>query len=137
MKYLRYLAITIFTFVVGVGISPIRFYAFMTACGPQNSSTTYRSSYFVQTSFGYVEYASEGIASAVFNQRLKEAIHVVDVKPKINREGMLIEQRAVALFFDHRNREYYAASFWRDGAILHSIHSRSFVHVLDFEKQNF
>ena len=34
MKYLRYLAIAIFTFVIGVAISPIRFYAEMIACGP-------------------------------------------------------------------------------------------------------
>jgi hypothetical protein len=50
---------------------------------------------------------------------------------------VLIEERAIALLYDHGKQEYYAASFWRDGRILHSIHASSFDRVLDFEKQNF
>jgi hypothetical protein len=137
MKYARYLAVAIFTFAVGIGISPIRFYPESIACGRNNSSTAYRSSYFVQTSFGYVAYDSEQEASDAFNRRLKRAINVSDVKPKVNKEGVCIKQRAVALFFDQGNKQYYAAVFWRDGRILHSIHSSSFTHVMDFEKHYF
>ena len=137
MRYLRYLAVTILTFVFGVGISPIHFYFESVACGSRNSTWTYRSSYFVQTSFGNVVYDSEETASEAFNQRLNRAIKVVNRAPKVNKQGLLIEQRALALFFDAGNKEYYAAAIWTEGRVLRSIHSSSFVHVMEFEKQNF
>jgi hypothetical protein len=40
MQYVRYPAVAIFTFAVSVGISPIRFYAEIIACGPTGSSNT-------------------------------------------------------------------------------------------------
>jgi hypothetical protein len=137
MRYVRYLAIAIFTFAVGVGISPIRFYPRSIACGRNNSTTTYRSSYFVQTSFGSVGYETEEDASRAFVGRLNGAIYIVDVKPGVDKNGVLIKQHAIALLYDSNNREYYAASFWRDGRILYSIHSSSFIHVIDLEKHYF
>ena len=137
MKYLRYLALAIFTFVIGVGISPIRFYPEFIACGPRGSSTGYRSSYFIQTTTSEVGYDSEQEAIEAFNERLNEAMSVIDVSPKVNSKGVLIEQRAVAMFYHEGNNEYYVASFWRDGQWLHSISSRSYAHVKDFEKHNF
>ncbi len=137
MRYLRYVAIAVLTFVFGVAVSPIRFYFESVACGSRNSTSTYRSSYFVQTSFGYVAYDSEEMANGAFDLRLSKAIKVVNRTPKVNKQGVVIERRALALFFDAANKEYYAASFWTEGRTLRSIHSSSFFHVMEFEKQNF
>ncbi len=137
MKYIRYFAVAILTFAIGVGISPIRFYVELIACGPHNSYTSYRSSYFMQTSSSYVAHDSEAEASAAFNERLSKALNVIEVKPKVNKKGVLIEQRAVAVFYHQGNDEYYVVAFWREGRVLHRISSRSYTHVMDFEKQNF
>jgi hypothetical protein len=137
MKYIRYVTVAIFTFAVGVGISPIRFYSEMIACGPNNSTTTYRSSYFIQTWAGYAGYDSEAAASDAFNERLSKAILVYDRTPKTNNKGMLIEQRAVAQFYSPNTGEYYVEVFWRDRDVVHRIHSRSYMHVIDFEKHDY
>ena len=137
MKYLRYLALAIFTFVIGVAISPIRFYPEMIACGRRNTSTSYRSSYFMQTSKSSVGYESEQAASDAFNSELKQALTVYDVSPKVNKEGVLIEQRAVYLVYHAGNDEYYIQIMWRHRDTLHCIHSRSYTHVKEFEKQYF
>ena len=137
MKYLRRLAFAIFTFVIGVAISPIHFRVESTGCGRRNSSTSYRSSYFMQTAKSYVNYDSETEASDAFNAKLSKAITVYDTSPKVNKEGMLIEQRAVGLFYHEGNDEYYVVSFWREGQMLHSISSRSYTHVKEFEKHYF
>jgi len=137
MKYLRNLAFAIFTFVTGVAISPIRFYVESIACGPHNSSTSYRSSYFMRTSESYISYDCEEHARDAFSEKLSRAMTVYDSSPKINKEGVLIEQRAVALYYHSGTNEYYVVCFWKDGKLLRSISSRSYTHVKDFEKQNF
>ena len=137
MKYLCYVALAIFTFAVGVGISPIRFYPEMIACGLNNSSTSYRSSYFMQTSKSYVTYDTEEKARDAFNEELSQALTVYDVSPKVNSEGVLIEQHAVYQIYHPVNDEYYVEIMWREGRTLHWIHSRSYTHVIAFEKQNF
>ena len=137
MKYLRYLAIAIFTFVIGVAISPIRFYAEMIACGPRGSYTSFRSSYFIQTTSGYTSYKSEEEASDEFDLKLSDALRVYDRSPKFNDEGVLINQRAVALFYHRSNDKYYVVCFWRDGKTLRHISSRSYTHVMEFERQSF
>lgn len=137
MKYIRYFAIAIFTFVIGIGISPIRFYVESIACGPHSSSTSYRSSYFIQTSSSYVAYESEAKASDAFNKRLSEALNVIEAKPKVNKEGVLIEQRAVAVFYNEGNDEYYVVALWREGRMFRRISSSSYTHVMEFEKHDF
>jgi hypothetical protein len=137
MKYLRYLALAVFTFVIGVAISPIRFYPEIFAYGLRGSSTSYRSSYFMQTSDSYVRYDCEQHASDAFAEQLSGAMTVYDSSPKINKQGVLIEQRTIALFHHAGADEYYVVLFWRDGKTLRSISSRSYTHVKDFEKQNF
>lgn len=56
---------------------------------------------------------SEAEASDALTERLTKALKVFEVKPKVNREGVLIEQRAVALFYYQGNDEYYVVIFWR------------------------
>jgi len=137
MRYIRYLAIAIFTFIVGVGMSPIRFYEESTACGPRATSSSFRSSYFIQTTNSTVSFASEAEASDAFNQKLSQALTVYDLSPKVNRDGVLIEQRALALFYHRGNDEHYVVLFWRDGRMLRRISSRSYMHVKEFEKHVF
>jgi len=137
MKYVCYVALAIFTFAIGVGISPIRFYSEWIACGRNNSSTSYRSSYFMQTTRSYVTYDTEDEARAAFSKELSEALTVYDVSPKVNSEGKLIEQRAVYLTYHPVNDEYYVQVMWREGRTLNWIHSRSYTHVMEFEKRNF
>jgi hypothetical protein len=137
MKYLRYLALAIFTFVIGVAISPIRFYSEEISCGFGNTSTSYRSSYFMQTSKSSVRYESEQSASDAFKAELGQALTVYDVSPKVNKENALIDQRAVYLLYHPGNDEYYVEIMWREGQTLHWIRSRSFTHVKEFEKQYF
>ena len=137
MKYIRYVAIAIFTFAVGVGISPIRFYVESIACGPHSSGTSFRSSYFIQTSKSYVTYETEDRARDAFDEELSQALTIYDRSPKVNSEGKLIEQRAVYQIYHPVNDEYYVEVLWRDGRTVHCIHSRSYTHVMEFEKRNF
>ena len=137
MKYVCYVALAIFTFAVGVGISPIRFYAESIACGPHSSGTSFRSSYFIQTSKSYVTYETEDKAREAFAEELSEALTVYDRSPKVNHEGVLIEQRAVYQIYHPVNDEYYVEILWREGRTVHCIHSRSYTHVMEFEKRNF
>jgi len=137
MKYVRRLALAIVTFVIGVAISPIRFDVESIACGPHNSFTSFRSSYFMQTSTGYISYDSEQEASDAFKEELNEAVEVIELKPKVNKEGILIEQRAVGKFYNKGTDEFYVMLFWREGRSVRMISSRSYMHVKDFERQNF
>src|SRR6185369_16683694 len=125
MKYVCYVALAIFTFAVGVGISPIRFYAESIACGPHSSGTSFRSSYFIQTSKSYVTYDTEDKAREAFAEELSQALTVYDRSPKVNHEGVLIEQRAVYQIYHPVNDEYYVEILWREGRTVHCIHSRS------------
>ena len=137
MKYLLYLALAIFTFAIGVGISPIRFYFESVACGPRTYSRSFRSSYFMQTSDSHTSYDSEQEATDAFNKKLSNALRVYDTSPKVNKEGVLIKQRALALFYHQGNDEYYIVSFWTERKTFRRISSRSYAHVKDYETHNF
>jgi hypothetical protein len=90
----------------------------------------------MQTTKSYISYDTEEEANNVFNAELSQALTVYDRSPKVNNKGMLIEQRAVYLIYHQGNDEYYVEIMWRDGKTLHFIHSRSYTHVIDFEKQS-
>ena len=135
MRYVLYVAIAIFTFGIGIGISPIRFYPEMIACGRNNSSTSFRSSYFMQTSKSYVTYDTEEEANDAFDAELSQALTVYDRSPQVNKDGMIVGPRVVYLTYHQVNDEYYVEIMWREGKTLHVIHSRSYTHVMDFEKQ--
>ena len=137
MKYVRRLVLAIVTFVIGVAISPIRFDVESIGCGPHSSFTSFRSSYFMQTSTGYISYDSEQEATDAFNKELNEALEVIELKPKVNKEGILIQQRALGKFYNKGTDEFYVMLFWREERSVCMISSRSRVHVKDFERQNF
>ena len=137
MRCCRFLALAIFTFAIGVFISPIRFYPESIACGWNSSSTRFRSSYFIHLTAGSVGYDSEQKASEAFDKELNDALEVYDRSPKVNKKGVLIEQRAVGLFYHQGTGEYYVRAFWRDGQHLRRITSRSHMLVKDYEKRYF
>jgi hypothetical protein len=135
MKYVRRLALAILTFMIGIAISPIRFYQKSISCGIQGGSKSYQSSYFMRTSRSYVYYESEAEAYAAFKKKLSEAITIYHGSQTVSKDGAPIDQHAVALFYDQGNDEYYVISFWQDGQWLHSIRSRSYSDVKELENQ--
>lgn len=138
MKYAYRLAVAILTFAIGVTISPVRFHWESVACGPHGSTSTYQSSYFIRASKSYTHFDSEALASDAFKKKLSEAITIYDISPQVNKEeSVLIEQHAVALFYDEGRDEFYVVSFWREGQALHGISSRSYSHVKELERQYF
>jgi hypothetical protein len=142
MRFLRGPMVSLLVFIIGVAISPIRFYAEGTGVGRVIdggggfSITSYRSTYFVRLSFVHSGYLSTEKANQVFAELLGEAFRVVEHMPKFNKNGALVGQRAVAVFFDTETNQYIAVVFWTDGRFLHSIHSSSYLHVIEFEKRN-
>ena len=135
MSRLRGPVVALVTFVLGVAISPIHFHMEMIACGLRNSSTSYRSSYFVQVTTSNVTYESTAEANEAFNRELREAIRIVEITPKINTNGVLVGQRAVAIFYRPELNEYRAKVIWTEGRILFDISSTSFLHVMEFEER--
>jgi hypothetical protein len=142
VKYLRYPFLGLITFTVGIVISPIHFYEQASGCGRVIdggggfSVTSYKSSYFVNLSFAHSAFVSPEKANQVFNEDLREAVQIFEVTPKINTHGMTVGRRAVVIFFDPELNKYYASVFWTDGRRLHAIYSRSYLHVIEFEKHN-
>ena len=134
MRYLRGPIVALVAFTFGVAISPIHFFVESIACGLGSSTTTYRSSYLIQVSSSHLNCRSTEKANEVFNDKLHEALRVIEVTPKLNSHGVPVGQRAVALFFLPELNEYRARVFWTDGATFHSISSTSFLHVRQFEK---
>ena len=140
MKYLRRIALALLTFVVGVAVSPIHFHPEGMGCGKVIdggggfSITSYTSSHFVKLAFAHEGYASPEKANHVFSQRLTQAVQVLEHGPKLNRDGIVVGQRAMTLFFSPEKSCYYTEILWTDGRSLQSIVSTSALHVREFEK---
>jgi len=135
MKHIRRFGVALLMFVVGVVFSPIHFYPEMIACGLHNSSTSYRSSYFIQVSNGYQGFDSAAQADEAFNQRLSRAGEVIEVGPKVDKDGAVIGRRAVTLYYFPQESRYFTRVYWTHGRYLYSISSGSALHVREFEKQ--
>lgn len=136
MKRLCGPVLALFTFILGVAISPIRFYGEMSRWGPKSSIKLYRSSYFVRVASSHVTYDSTAEASDSFNQELREAVRVVEITQKVNKHGVIVGQRAVTVVFLPEFNQYQTRVFWTEGRILFGICSSSFLHVMEFEKRN-
>jgi hypothetical protein len=141
MTYLRGPIVALLAFVIGVAISPPRFYMESSACGRVIdggggfSIKNYRSTYLVQVSSAVSAYDSTKKANQAFDDRLAQAVRVIDHAPQINKDN--IGQRAVAVFFDADANQYYASVFWTDCQFIGSIGSTSYLHAIEFEKQYF
>ena len=98
------------------------------------SITSYTSPYFVKLTFAHEGYASPEKANHVFSQRLTQAVQVLEHGPKLNRDGIVVGQRAMTLFFSPEMSCYYTEILWTDGRSLLSIVSTSALHVREFEK---
>jgi len=141
MKHVRRLSIALLTFIVGVAVAPIQFYGEASGRGKlidgsgDYGISVYTSSYFIKLLFAHESYVSPEKADQVFNQRLSEAVKVVEVGPKINRQGAVVGRRAVALFFSPEVSHNYTEIFWTDGHGLNYILSTSALHAEEFEKR--
>ena len=141
MKHVRRLGIALLTFALGVAVSPIRFDVEGMGCGKLIDGgggfgiTSYSSSYFVKLWFVQSAYASPEKADAVFDQHVSQAVNVIELGPKMNREGFVIGRRAMAIFYSPQLSENYTEIIWTDGRFLHYIASTSTLHVKEFEKQ--
>ena len=139
MKWLRYSAVALLAFVIGIVISPIHFFVRGWGCGKVLdggggfSVTSYRSSYFVNVTFAHEGYVSADKANQVFADRLKELAKIVDVTPKTDAGGKIVGRRAAGTFVDEKGITQ-ASVFWTDGKMLHSIYSTSWLHATALEK---
>ena len=129
----------LFSFAFGVLISPIGFSIDCMAHGKVIDGGgnyfvhRYTSNYFINVWFSGGGYRSPEKANEVFDKEIGSAVKVIERGPKYDRHGSVIGQRAVAIVLDTENNEQYSV-FWTDGKILFSIHSRSMIHVLQFER---
>jgi hypothetical protein len=137
---LLYLPFAFITFILGVVISPLRFWTDLIGCGyvPDGgggfSVTRYTSSYFVKLWVSHAGYPSAEKADEVFQRQVNEAVKLIERTPKFDKEGRRVGERAVAIFYSQDYNEQYACVFWTDKTILHTVYSSSLMHVLDFEK---
>jgi hypothetical protein len=140
MKYVRRLGFALLTFTLGVAVSPIRFYVEGMGCGKVIdggggfSITSYQSSYFIKLLSVSEAYVSPEKANEVFDERLSTAVRIIELGPKVNREGRVVGRRAVALFFSPEASCHYTEILWTDGRFLHYIVSTSALHAKEFEK---
>jgi len=135
MKHIHRLSVALLTFVFGVAVSPMHFYVESIACGFSNSSTQFRSTYFIRVSRGSQSFHSPEEAEEAFNKRLSEAAEVLEVGPKLDKEGTVIGRRAVTLYYFPEESRYFTEVFWTNGRYLYSIRSGSALHVREFEKE--
>jgi hypothetical protein len=143
MRYLRYPAVAILTFVIGVIISPIHYFGESFACGGIteegggfSGGECFRSSYFIQVCEGSAVYRSPERANQVFDEKLQEAERVVEVAPKLDEDGVVVGRRAVAVFRGSPDSGRYVTIFWTHGRVLNGISSSSWMHVKHFERVN-
>jgi hypothetical protein len=140
MKCIRWFSVALLTFVLGVVMSPVRFYVEGMGCGKLIDGgggfgiTSYSSSYFVKLWFVQSAYASSEKADAVFDQHVSQALNVIELGPKMNREGVVVGRRAMAIFYSPQLSRNYTEIIWTDGRFLHYIGSTSTMHVKEFEK---
>lgn len=137
-RLLRHLLFALLTFIIGVVLSPIRFYEAGIGCGrmPDGhgySIRGYRSSYFVKLWVEHAGYSSAEKANEVFQRLVKEGIEVIERTPKFDREGQKVGERMVIISSPDQNGRY-ACVLWTDKTILNAICSSSLMHVLEFEK---
>lgn len=134
--------VSLVTLAVGVLISPVRFSEDLVACGyvPDGggsaSVTRFTSTYFEKLWFSHETYPGAEKSREVFGERLAGAVRVLERTPKYDRGGRTVGERAVAVFPGKESGGQYFGALWTDGNTLHSIHSTSLSHVLQFERDH-
>ena len=128
------------SFALGVLISPIRFRLDAMGSGKVLDGgdffgiQTYTSTYFIKLSFSRSQYRSPEKANEAFTAIVKSAVRIIDRRPKSDRQGSKVGERAVAILLDRERNEQFASVFWTDGRVLFSVDSSSMTHVLQFEQ---
>lgn len=139
-RHLIRVLIAVLTFTIGVAISPIRFtleilgHGIVEDGGGAFAVAGYRSSYFVKLWRSGEVYDTPEKANLVFQERLKEAVKVLERAPKFSEGGSKVGERAVAIIYNKARDEQHACVLWTEGRVLVEIYSPSLMHVLDFEK---
>ena len=128
------------SFVLGVGISPIRFHLEGWGCGKVQDGVgyfgieSYRSTYFTKLWFAKSSYHSTEKANEVFTAIVNSSNTIVDKGLKYDQQGVKVGERAVAVMLDSERNEKFAVVSWTHGPNLYSVGSCSMAHVLQFEK---
>src|ERR1044072_3605552 len=139
-RHLIRVLIAVLPFTIGVAISPIRFtleilgHGVVEDGGGDFAVAGYRSSYFVKLWRSGEVYDTPEKAEQVFQERLKEAVKVLERTPKLGAGGDKVGERAVAIIHNKVRDEQHAYVLWTEGRVLVEIYSPSLMHVLDFEK---
>lgn len=141
MKHVGRLGVALLAFVIGVAVAPIHFYREASGYGKVIDGgggygiTVYTSSYFVKLWSAHDSYVSPEKADQVFNEYLSQAVKVIEVGPKLDREGAVVGRRAMVLFDSPETSCYYTQILSTDGRRVDYIYSTSALHVKEFEKQ--
>ena len=133
-RYLTYLACAVATFILGVVISPIRFWMEAVSCGRQSSSSSYRSSYFLTVRTSGMEYPSIEKAGEEFQSELLAAVEIIERTPELDKDGHQVGERAIIFYINDSHQNEYAV-LSTNGKNFYSIRSSSLMHVLQFEKR--
>lgn len=134
-KLIGWLLVAALTFILGVLISPIRFWQIAIGCG-KGSTVTFTSSYFVTLRSNVMGYDSVAEADAAFQDRLNKSVRVINQGEKFNNEGRKIGPRALIVFNGEDNKQYFGV-LWAEEKFLRCLYSTSLIHVLAFEEQRF
>jgi hypothetical protein len=81
------------------------------------------------------EFRSHAQANHSFSKRLKEASQVIEKKPKVDKAGHQVGQRAVVTFSYPGKKEQFSGIIWTEGPIFHDVESVSLEHAVLFEKR--
>ena len=139
-RHLIRVLVAVLTFTIGVAVSPIRFtleilgHGVVEDGGGDFAVAGYRSSYFVKLWRSGEAYDTPEKANQVFQQRLQEAVKILERTPKLSEGGVKVGERAVVIIYNKALDEQHACVLWTEGRALVEIYSPSLMHVLDFEK---
>jgi hypothetical protein len=139
-RFLLKFLVALLTFMVGLVISPIRFWSTSLGHGSVKDGGGvilvygFKSSYLINLGWSSEGYPTPEKAEEVFEARLKEANVVLGRTPRPDEGGVEISKRAVAIFHNQELNERYVCVLRTRGKCLISICSSSLMHVLYFER---
>jgi hypothetical protein len=107
----------------------------MTQDGTKRPFHTWKASDGVSVTSFTQEFRSHAQANHSFSKRLKQASQVIEKKPKVDKAGHQVGQRAVVTFSYPGKKEQFSGIIWTEGSIFHDVESVSPDHAILFEKE--
>ena len=83
--------------------------------------------------YGHEGYVTAAKAHQVFEQRVREAVTVIERNEKLDANGNKIGERAVTIRFNPERNRNYASVFWVDERIVSFVDSTSLKYALQHE----